>query len=295
MTAPPDSAELAPTRDPGAYGARPLLSRGFWAMIVFGALCLAAAVAIVSLGPRLFAARHAKEVYRVIPDTLPLPVYARPPAGSPAPLDTTAPARVAALEARVQRLESNQARDLDAAAAALAAAALSDAAAQPRPFLAELAAFQRLLPASPDAQALAPLAARGAPTRAALAADLARIAARISVAAKAPGKNAGFMAQVAYAVSRVVSVRRIDGAGTGPDAALARAERLAGDGDLEGAEATLNALPGAAGEPLASWREYARRRIDIDRHIAGLRAQAAADLASPNYASPNYAASGARS
>src|SRR5665213_994995 len=97
MTAPPDSAELAPTRDPGAYGARPLLSRGFWAMIVFGALCLAAAVAIVSLGPRLFATRHATTAYRVVP-ALPVPVYARAPATSPAPLDTTAPARVAALE-----------------------------------------------------------------------------------------------------------------------------------------------------------------------------------------------------
>ena len=58
MTAPPDSAELAPTRDPAAYGARPLLSRGFWATMVFGALCLAAAVAIVSFGPRLFAGRR---------------------------------------------------------------------------------------------------------------------------------------------------------------------------------------------------------------------------------------------
>jgi len=281
MTAPPESAELAPTRDPAAYGARPLLSRGFWATMVFGALCLAAAVAIVSLGPRLFAGRRVQPPPIASPPSQPLsPVVQAPsPTLPPAPLDTTAPARVAALEARVQRLESNQARDLDAAAAALAAAALSQAADQPRAFLAELAAFQRLLPASPDALALAPLAAQGAPTRAALAGDLAQIAAQISVAAKAPAKSAGFMAQIAYAVSRVVSVRRIDGVGAGPDAVLARAEHLAGDGDLEGASAVLGALPAGSNGVLETWRERARRRIDIDRHIAGLRAQAAADLA----------------
>ena len=294
MTAPPDAAELAPTRDPAAYGARPLLSRGFWVMILFGAVCLAAAAAIVGFGPRLFAARPAQAPVPSAspPGASPGPaVYTPTPLSPPAPLDTTAPARVAALEARVQRLESNQARDLDAAAAALAASSLSEAAAQPRPFLNELAAFQRLLPASPDAQALAPLAAQGAPTRAALASDLTNIAASVSVAAKAPARNAGFMAQIAYAVARVVSVRRVDGAGAGPDAALAWAERLAADGDLEGAAAALNGLPQAARGPLEGWRERARRRIDIDRHIAGLRAQAAADLA----AAPSLASSGARS
>jgi hypothetical protein len=294
MTAPPDAAELAPTRDPAAYGARPLLSRGFWMMIVFAVVCLAAAVAVVSLGPRLFAARPAPP-----PATAPSApagpaLYAPTAPRPPVPLDTTGPARVAALEARVQRLESNQARDLDAAAAALAAASLSEAGAQPRPFVGELATFERLLPGSPDAQALAPLAAQGAPSRAALAAELSNIAARASVAAKAPARNAGFMAQVAYAVSRVVSVRRVDGAGSGPDAALARAERLAQDGDLEGAVGALNALPATAREALKTWRERAGRRIDIDRHIAGLRAQAAADLSAANPSAADLAAAGGR-
>ncbi len=287
MTAPPDSAELAPTRDPAAYGSRPLMSRGFWMMIGFAVLCLAAA-AVVSLGPRFFAPRPIAATAGGPVAATAAPAYAPPPAAlpAPAPAGAASPDRVTALEARVQRLESNQARDLDAAAAALAAAALSEAAAQSRPFLNELAAFQRLLPGSPDAQALAPLAAQGAPTRAALAGELADIAARVSVAAKAPARNAGFMAQLAYAVSRVVSVRRIDGAGAGPDAALARAQRLVGDGDLEGASAVLNGLPGATREALAGWRERARRRVEIDRRIAGLRAQAAADLSAAELASP---------
>lgn len=279
MTAPPDSAELAPTRDPAAYGAPRLLSRGFWAAMAFGLVCLAAAVAIVTLVPRLTAVRHDAGPRPIASGAYPAPpIYVPHSAPARTPLEPTAPARVAALEGRVQRLESNQARDLDAAAAALAAASLSEAAAQPRPFLDELAAFQRLLPGSPDAQALAPLAAQGAPTRTALAADLAANAARISVDAKAPAKDAGFMAQLAYAVSRVVSVRRVDGAGGGPDATLARAQRLADEGDLEGAVATLNILPAGARQALADWRARASRRIEIDRRIAGLRAQAGADL-----------------
>jgi hypothetical protein len=288
MTALPDPAELAPTRDPAAYGARPLLSRGFWAMMVLAILCLAAAVALVSLGPRLLGARHSQGTPSASGATPAPVVYAPAPAlpPVPAPAETAAPQRVAALEGRVQRLESNQARDLDAAAAALAAASLSQAAALPRPFLAELAAYQRLLPDSRDARSLAPLAARGAPTRAALAAELADIAAQVSTAAKAPARNAGFMAQLAYAVSRVVSVRRVDSSATGPDGALARAQRLAADGDLEDAAAILDTLPAGARGPLQGWRMRAQRRIDIDDHIAGLRAQAAADLAAAQSGAP---------
>jgi hypothetical protein len=186
---------------------------------------------------------------------------------------------VSGLTTRVQRLEGNEARALNAAAGALAAAALSDAAAGPRPFAAELAAFARLLPDSPDALALAPLAAEGAPTRAALAVELSGIASDVSVATHAPAKNAGFMDQLAYAVSRVVSIRRVDDQATGADAVLSRAERRADDGDLEGAIGLLDSLSSSARTTLAPWRDKAVRRIAIDQHIAGLRAQAVADLA----------------
>jgi hypothetical protein len=71
----------------------------------------------------------------------------------------------------------------------------------------------------------------------------------------------------------------VDSAASGSDGALARAQRLAGDGDLEGAVAILDTLPGGARGPLEGWRARAQRRIDIDAHVAGLRAQAGADLA----------------
>lgn len=279
MSAVPDPADLAPTRDGAGYVARPLLSRGFWAMIAFCGLCLVGALLVATLGPRLYPVRAQVETRPATPAAAPVaPVAAPPPQPAVAPSDVTTD--VGALTARVTRLEGDQANIANAAAAALAAAALSDAAAQPRPFVNDLAVFARLLPGSADALALAPLAQQGAPTRAALASQLSDLASDISVASHAPRKNASFMDQMVYAVSRVISIRRVADGGTGPDAILVVAQRRAAEGDLEGAVSALDALPPTARAALAPWREAALRRIEIDQHVAGLRAQALADLAS---------------
>jgi hypothetical protein len=284
MTVVPDPAELAPSRDPAAYARRPLFSGGFWVMMVFCALCLLAAVAVVVLGPRLAPVKHAV----AIATQTPAPVSpAPPPVAAPlAPPAVAAAPEVASLAARVQQLESGQARALAAAAGALAAADLSEAAAKPAPFAAELAAVQRVLPGSPDATALTALAQEGAPTRAALANELTDLSAEVSTAARAPGKNASFMDRALYAVARVVSLRRVDLKATGADAALAKAEHQANDGDLEGAVGVLDSLSDSAKASLGPWREKAERRIEIDHHIAGLRAQAVASLAAAQGAAP---------
>lgn len=276
MTSLPDSAELAPSRDPATYGARPLLSRGFWLMMGFCVLCLAAALAVVVLGPRFIARRARVETTAPAAAATPAPLFT--PMGAPPNFANPAPAGVSALEARLSRVEANQARLIGASQAALAASAIADAAAQPRPFAGEMAAYGRGLAESPDARALFPLATQGAPTRPALAANLAALAAKASVAARQPGKDAGIMAQIGYALSRVVNVRRLDEAGEGADASLARAQRRAELGDMEGAAALVDKLPAPARAGLADWREAARRRIEIDRHVAGLRAQVLADL-----------------
>jgi hypothetical protein len=234
----------------------------------------------VILAPRLLHARLAPATAAPsIQSTPPVP-FPTPGPSPTLPGSTLAPAPgpdIAGLEARVARLESDQGRMLDAAGAALAAAALSQAQG-PAPFPSELAAYQRALPGSLAAPALAPLAAQGAPTRAALAERLSDIAAGIAAAARTPGRQASLASQLLYAISRVVTIRRIDGAGGGPDAALARALRRAQDGDLEGALAILGALPPAAQGPLRAWREAALRRIAIDKEVAALRAEALADL-----------------
>lgn len=273
MTLTPDSAELAPSRDPAAYARRPLLTGGFWVMMAFCALCLLAAAAVFLLAPRLTTLRpRAVAASAALSPSPPTPAAVSAPAA-------TAPAPSGDLTARVQRLEANQARVMDASSAALAAAALSDAAAKPAPFATELAATAKLLPGSPDALALAALAQQGAPTRAALAAELTELGGEISTAARAPGKDASFVDRAFYAISRVVSIRRVDPRGGGADALLARAERTADDGDLEGAVAALDRLPEQAKTTLAPWRERALRRIEIDRRIGRLRAQAMAELA----------------
>lgn len=272
MNPAPESAELAPSRDPQAYARRPLLGGVFWLMMAFCVLCLLAAAAVVVLGPRLAPVRQAAAV--VAPRATPAETPAAPLAQDIAPAPASGD-----LAARVQRLESGETRIADAAAGAVAAAALSDAAAKPAPFSSDLATASRLLPGSPDAIALAPLAQEGAPTRAALAAELSDIAAQVATAARAPGKDASFMDRVFYAFSRVVTVRRIDENATGMDAVLAKAERAADDGDLENAVVLLDRLPDPTKAVLAPWRDKAERRIQIDQHIAALRAQAMANLA----------------
>lgn len=273
MTHTPESAELAPSRDPAAYARRPLLTGEFWVMMAFCGLCLVAAALVFMLGPRFIATHHPTRALSPLAAAIaPTPPVAAPSIAAP-------PVQEGDLSARVQRLETNEDKVLAASAAALAAAALSDAAAKPAPFAPELAAAARLLPGSPDALALAALAQKGAPTAAALAEELTELGGEISTAARAPGKDASFLDQAFYAVSRVVSIRRIDTHGGGADATLARAERTADDGDLEGAVAILDRLPESAKARLEPWREKAMRRIEIDRRIAGLRAQAMAELA----------------
>ena len=285
MTALPDPAELASPRDPADYRPPRLMSRGFWVMMGFGALCVVAAALVALFAGRMSVSRPAPAAAPVPAAPTPTPsMAAAAPASSASP--GSAP-QVADLEARVRRLEDGQSRAMDAAAEALAAAGLSDVAAEPRPFADALSAFQRVLPASANTAGLRALALQGAPTRAELAADLAQTAARVAVEARAPRKDAMILDQIAYALSRVVSIRRLDPAGSGPDAVIVRAQRLADQGDLPGAVAALDAgLPASARAPLQAWREQALRRIAIDDAIAGLRAEAVADLAQARVARP---------
>ena len=167
-----------------------------------------------------------------------------------------------------------------------AVAAISEAAAGSRPFSTQVAAYMGPIAGSSDAQALFALAAQGAPTRPELAAQLDAMAAKAAQTAHRPGKSASILARWGYLLSSVISIRRLDAAGDGPDATLARSQVLASGGDLEGALALVDRVAGAGEAPLAPWREAAARRIDIDRHVAGLRALALADLAAARSAAP---------
>jgi hypothetical protein len=124
------------------------------------------------------------------------------------------------------------------------------------------------------------LAVVGAPSRSALAASYPDYAARAASASRAPADGAGFFARVAYALSRVVTVRQVgEVKGDGADAVLARAERLVEDGELDAALRTLDALSPAAREAMAPWRLRAERRAEIDRRVSAVRGEALEALA----------------
>jgi hypothetical protein len=282
MTPPPDR-DLAAPKDPAEYRPRPLLGFGFWALLVFGIVCVVAGMLIAVFGPRLLAHRPAARLSEppaaVVPARTLTPVAetAVPP---PPAFDAAPPVEVAALSARVTALEAQAGRTNHAAAAALAAAALVEASQGSRPFPEEAAALRAVSAASPDLAQLSRLAAAGAPSRAGLTASFPDYAARAASAARRPGEGAPIGDRIVYVLSRVVMVRRVgDMAGEAPDAQLARAERLVEDGDFDRAFLALDKLPPAARDAMSPWRVRAERRAEIDRLAAALRAGALADLA----------------
>ena len=272
----PDPAELAPSRDPAAYGRRPLFTGVFFAWISLCLVCVLAGAAIARFALPPEFSRKAEPARADTPKAAPPPAEGpvTPPIATP-----VAPAQAdQGLAERVARLEGAQGRTDNAAAAALAAATLSDAAATSRPFADELAGLAPLFPDSADIRALRPLAIQGAPTRAALAAALPDVAAQAAQAAGQPDKDAGFLARIWAAVAKVVIIRRIDDAAPGAQGVLARAQSRANAGDLEGALGLIDTLPAPARDLLADWSAQAHRRAGIDHHIARLRAQALAEL-----------------
>jgi hypothetical protein len=283
MTLASDPVETDAPRDPALYARRRLLGPGFWALIVFGIVCVAAGAALARFGPTWFSHPKAPAAVEQPAAAAPAPQagVAQPLYGAPgaAPVPAPAPESVTQLEGRVTLLEAGQQRALDAAGAALAAATLMDAARTARPFAEELAGLERVLPLSPDLRALGRLAQAGAPTRAGLAAEFETLTARAAVAARDPGRNADFLAKLQHALSSIVSIRQVGTTqGSTPDAVLGRAQRLLNEGDIEGALATTETLPIPAQTVLAPWRSAAERRVEVDRHIAAIRADALAGL-----------------
>jgi len=290
MTAEPDAAPFATRPTPAP---RPvILSVGFWLGMILALISLMVATLFV-IGPRLLAdigSSHAPPTTardsRVIASGEP-PVQALGPSSAAPPLIAAnpPPSDVAGLQSRVATLEVRQNRILNAATEALAVAALSRAADQPQPFAQTLNAFARSLP-SAVTTTLTPLAVQGAPTRTELARGLDDLAARVAAEARVPAHGASLPARVAYALSRLVSIRQVDPAGSGPDAMIARAEIAANAGDIEGALSLLSRLPASTNPALSAWRESARRRVAIDQAVAGLQAEALADLAEARSAPP---------
>lgn len=259
-------------RDPAEYRPKPPVGIGFWAVLAFGVLCVLAGAGGVLFGSRLLPPRP---VAAVVQPAKPLTAVAAIAPGPP--LED-----VAGLKARIATLESEGARNSEAAAAALAAAELVDASQGSRPFDRELAALRATTPGLPELATLERLAEVGAPSRAALAASFPPYAARAARRARKPSAEAGLGQHLAYAAAKVVTVRRVDETiGSGVDALLARAEVALRDGQVAAALNALDDLPPASREALAPWRAGAERRAEIDREAAALRQRAVRALSPP--------------
>jgi hypothetical protein len=129
---------------------------------------------------------------------------------------------------------------------------------------------------------LAPAAASGVPSLAALRQSFETTASRIVHAGPAPGGE-GVLERAADSLMRLVTVRPVgaDVEGDGAPARVARAEAKLTAGDLAGAVAELEGLEGPEAEAAAPWLAQAKARLAVESaldrlrtHTTGLLAQA---------------------
>lgn len=292
MNAAPDPAEIVAPSDPALYARKRVMGPSVWVWLFLCLLCAVLGAGVAWFGPTLFPAKSSPTApISAAPSPKPIAERLAPTPAPTVEASVAAPVAPAAdverLDGRVTALETTQKSVADAAAAALAVSTMAEAANSSRPFPEELAGLQRVLPGSPSLRALEPLARLGAPTRAGLAVQFGNLAGRAASAARNPGADADLFARIRYALSSIVSIRHVGSIkGSTPDAILARAQVLLDEGDIEGAVAALEALPDPAREVLAPWFAAANRRVEIDRHVASVRADALAALARITQAAP---------
>jgi hypothetical protein len=297
------SADPTPSADPAALPANPtdyrrrqsdgrIMGPFYWGLMIGALICVLAGIVVAKFLPSLLtvklpqappAATHPAGPVEPAAEATPAALAAT----EAAPAATAAPGQVTELNARLDRLEAGQRRTTAAAGAALATASLVQAAQASKPFSGELAAVAALLPPDADISALRTIAITGAPTRAALATEYGDAAAKAAVAARAPSQGESFAARAARALAAIVTIRRVDHVkGDSPDAVLARAETMTDEGDLEGAVKELSRLPTRGPAAMAPWRGRAQMRIDVDRHVAAIRADAVRSLTQTVAANP---------
>jgi len=252
--------------------------------MVFGLVCIALGIFIGVYGPQVFrqsatspspAAGAIRAVEPSAAGSADAVAVSADEVALDAPKSTVPDAELFAINQRVGRLEADQHLQAAAAASALAASALQQAAQSSQPFDEDLKAVEPLLPATTDLRTLRGLAQTGAPTRSALASSFPEVAAKAAVAVRTPGKDSGPFAEALHVLASIVTIRRVDKVtGKGPDAVLARAERLLNDGELDATLKALDDLPKDAQLSMAQWRSGLERRAALDRQIGALRASA---------------------
>lgn len=184
-----------------------------------------------------------------------------------------------ALEKRLASLEASVQAPLAGPALILALDTLENATLQSHPFSAQLMAVKQLNSDLQGLSALAPYAAIGVPTRAALVAEFPALAAKSFEMSRQPAEGANLFDKILYTLTRFVSVRRTGLApGDGVDSILARAEHRVREGDLAAALDETGDLTGAAADVMKDWREAAEARLAVESAMVQVKAAAVASV-----------------
>ncbi|NWG24530.1 MAG: hypothetical protein HXY30_08990 [Pseudorhodoplanes sp.] len=159
---------------------------------------------------------------------------------------------------------------------AIAATELRGAVERGQPYAVQLAAAKAL---APDAAALAPLdalAGKGAPSDAALAAELSASARAILEAGPLGAESDNLLERLQARALRLVHIRPVgDVAGEEPHHRVARAESRAARGDIQGALEELEKLPEPMRARAQAWIDRAKLRETV---VAASRTLAASAL-----------------
>jgi hypothetical protein len=195
--------------------------------------------------------------------------------------------RLAAVERQVGELKN---ADRGGAALMLALLQMREAVEAARPFPAEYDAFTALAKGDPDLAAagapLADAARAGVAGRIVLKDRLAALGPRIAAAAE-PAPDGDWWDQALARLRGLVTIRRLGGAESGPEAAVSAAEQALDRGDLAGAIAKLDALDGAARAAAEPWLRIARDRLAVETALADLQQKLTARLGGAPAAMPD--------
>jgi hypothetical protein len=184
-------------------------------------------------------------------------------------------ADVDTVQKRLTALEQSvKSAPVDAAARlALSAAALRDAATSGAPFIAELDEARSLGADEKILKLLAPFAANGVPTAAALGQELSALIPAMLKASGGQVAARNFLERIEANASKLVRIRPVGApAGDDPSTVLARTEVEAAHADIDGALADLAKLDAATRAPAQNWIEKARAResaLAAARQLAG--------------------------
>lgn len=193
--------------------------------------------------------------------------------------------RIAALEQSVKAAREDIARTATAEKAArlaLAAASLRNAVVGGAAYEAELKQAKSLGADDKTIAPLAPFAASGMPSAAALAQELRNLLPAMLKASGAQAPQGGFLERLQANASRLVRVTPVDTPpGDDPSAVLARLEVAAAHNDIAAALSDLAKLPDAARAPAQAWIKKAEARQAALAAARNFAADSARSLSQP--------------